>query len=46
MHRANAKPARPRRHGDGAPLACTPDECAAGGRTPHYRVRGGRLVKG
>jgi len=81
MHRADAKPARPReprdrgdtsawsacvegymfilineghrggldlvplRDDDGSPLACTPEVCAVGGRTPTYRVQDGRLVK-
>lgn len=35
----------PLRDADGTPLACTPEECATGGRTPNYRVRDGRLVK-
>lgn len=35
----------PLRDDDGVPLACTPQECAAGGRLPHYRVEHGRLVK-
>ena len=35
----------PLRDGDGTPLPCSPQECATGGRTPSYRVRGGRLVK-
>ncbi len=36
----------PLRDDEGSPLACTPDICAAGGQTPHYNVRDGRLVKG
>lgn len=35
----------PLRDDDGVPLACTPQECATGGRLPHYRVEHGRLVK-
>jgi hypothetical protein len=36
----------PLRDDDGAPLPCSPRECAVGGHTPYYRVRRGRLVKG
>lgn len=35
----------PLREADGTQLPCTHTECAVGGRTPHYRVRRGRLVK-